>query len=73
MGVELLAEEPPGLEVLADSAYGSGEALGALAKAGHRRAIKPRPLPTAVPGGFDRDDFAVCTKPAPSPARPASA
>jgi IS5 family transposase len=59
VGIELLAGERPGLQVLADSAYGSGEALAALGRAGHRRAIKPRPLPTAVPDGFDRDDFLV--------------
>ena len=62
VGVELLAGERPGLQVLADGAYGSGEALAALAKAGYRRAIKPHPLPIAVPGGFDRDDFVVDAK-----------
>jgi hypothetical protein len=56
-GVELLAGEQPGLQVLADGAYGSGETLVALAK--HHRAIKPWPLLSAVPGGFSRDDFAV--------------
>ena len=35
------------------------DALVALGKADHQRAIKPRPLPTAMPGGFDRDDFVV--------------
>jgi len=58
-GVELLAGEEPGLQVLADGAYGSGETLNALAKATHRRAIKPWPTSTAIPGGFDRDDFVV--------------
>ena len=59
VGVELLAGERPGLQVLADGAYGSGQALAALAQAGHRRAVKPHPLSSAVPGGFDRDDFVV--------------
>ena len=62
VGVELLAGKRPGLQVLADGAYGSGEALAALAKAGYRRAIKPHPLSIAVPGGFDRDDFVVDAK-----------
>ena len=59
VGLGLLARERPGLQVLADSAYGSGEALAALGHAGHRRAIKPHALPIAVPDGFDRDDFVV--------------
>jgi IS5 family transposase len=58
-GVELLREEAPGLQVLGDGAYGSGETLAALGKAKYQRAIKPWPTPTAIPGGFDRDDFAV--------------
>ena len=58
-GVELLREEEPGLQVLGDGAYGSGDTLAALGKAKHQRAIKPWPLSTAIPGGFDRDDFVV--------------
>ncbi len=58
-GVELLAGEAPGLQVLADGAYGSGETLAALGAAGHHRAIKPHPMTGAIPGGFDRDDFTV--------------
>jgi len=58
-GVELLAGEPPGLQILADSAYGSGPMRAALRQAQHRQAIKPIPLPSAVPGGFNRDDFHV--------------
>ncbi len=58
-GVELLADEGPGLEILADSAYGSGEVRQALEDAGHRQTIKPIPLRAAVPGGFTRDDFDV--------------
>jgi IS5 family transposase len=58
-GLGLLAEEPPGLQVLGDSAYGGGETRAALRAAGHAQTIKPIPLPAAVPGGFTRDDFAV--------------
>src|SRR5664280_2291529 len=58
-GVELLEGEEPGLQVLADGAYGSGDTLAALADAGHHRAIKPHPTVSAVPGGFHRDDFVV--------------
>jgi IS5 family transposase len=58
-GVTLLAGEEPGLQVLGDGAYGSGETLDALGKAGHHRAIKPWPMLPAVPGGFTRDDFVV--------------
>ena len=59
VGVTLLDGEEPGLEVLADSAYGSGETRAALRSAGHSQTIKPMHLRTAVPGGFDRDDFDV--------------
>jgi IS5 family transposase len=58
-GVELLADEQPGLQVLADSAYGSGEVRVAIRQAKHRAAIKAIPLRRAVPGGFDRDDFII--------------
>ncbi|HYN16759.1 MAG TPA: IS1182 family transposase, partial [Actinomycetes bacterium] len=58
-GVGLLAGEPPGLQVLGDSAYGGGETRAALRAAGHTQTIKPIPLRPAVPGGFTRDDFAV--------------
>lgn len=58
-GVELLAGESPGLEILADSAYGSGEVRQALEDAGHRQTIKPIRLRPAVPGGFTREDFDV--------------
>lgn len=58
-GVKLLAAEQPGLQVLADSAYGSGETRAALRTAKHHQAIKPIPLRRAIPGGFDRDDFVI--------------
>jgi IS5 family transposase len=59
-GVGLLAGEEPGLQVLADSGYGSGGTRAALREAGHVQAIKAIPLRRpAIAGGFTRDDFAV--------------
>jgi transposase len=58
VGVELMANEQP-LEVLADSAYGSGKTRTALKDRGHLLVIKALPSHPAVPGGFVRDDFVV--------------
>ena len=56
---DLLEREEPGVEVLGDSAYGSGRLRAGLDAAGHTTTIKPIPLRPAVPGGFGRDDFTV--------------
>jgi IS5 family transposase len=58
-GVRLLDGETPGLQVLADSAYGSGEVRVAIRRARHQAAIKAIPLRRAIPGGFNRDDFVI--------------
>jgi IS5 family transposase len=58
-GVALLADEKPGVQVLADSAYGGGETRAALRAAHHDQVIKAIPLRSAIPGGFDRDDFSI--------------
>jgi hypothetical protein len=58
-GVELLAGEQPGLEVLGDTHYGSGQTRAALRAAGHTQTIKPIPLSSAVPGGFTIHDFHI--------------
>jgi IS5 family transposase len=58
-GIGLLESEQSGLQVLADSAYGSGEVRAQLRAKGHRQAIKAIPLRRAIPGGFNRDDFTV--------------
>lgn len=58
-GVALLAGEAPGLQVLADSAYGSGPVRAALRVAHHHQAIKPLPLRRRIPDGFTRDDFTI--------------
>jgi IS5 family transposase len=42
-----------------DSAYGTGDLRGAIADAGHRAVIKPKPLQAPVEGGLTVDDFAV--------------
>jgi hypothetical protein len=42
-----------------DSAYGSADLRDAIADAGHTAVIKPKPLQTAVEGGFTIDDFTV--------------
>ena len=59
VGVGLLAGESSHLEVLGDSAYGSGAARARLAAAGHTAIIKPIPLRAPVPGGFTADDFTI--------------
>jgi IS5 family transposase len=58
-GIVLLAGEESGLQVLADSAYGSGEVRAGLRQAGYHQAIKPIPLRRTIPGGFNRDDFII--------------
>jgi hypothetical protein len=57
--VGLLAGEEPGLEVLGDTHYGSGQTRAALRAAGHLQMIKPIPLQSAVPGGFTVHDFQI--------------
>ena len=47
------------VDVLADSAYGSGDLLAQVTAAGHVPIIKPMPLSRAIPGGFTIDDFTV--------------
>jgi hypothetical protein len=62
IGIALLAEDDTvtgPVQVLADSAYGTGEALAALQTAGHTAVIKPWQLRPAVPGGFTLDDFTI--------------
>jgi transposase len=70
VGVRLLGTDPslpslpglqqqPGVQVLGDSAYGSGEALAQLQAKGHEAIIKPWPVRPAVPDGFTGEDFTV--------------
>lgn len=59
VALDLLEDEEAPVEVLADSAYGSGRLRARLAGRGHSTTIKPIPLRPAVPGGFTVDDFDV--------------
>ncbi len=47
------------MQVLADSAYGTGPMLAALTAAGHTPLIKPWPLHSLIPDGFTAADFAA--------------
>lgn len=61
-GISLLEGEPAGLDVLADSAYGTGPARSDLGAAGHTAIIKPWPLarnPNLGADQFHRDEFHV--------------
>jgi hypothetical protein len=53
--------EPGGspLAWYADSAYSTAELRAAIGAAGHQAVIKPKPLRTAVGGGFTLDDFTI--------------
>lgn len=62
VGVALLAADGSitgPVEVLGDSAYGTGDALDVLSRAGHTPVIKPWPVRPAVPDGFTVDDFVI--------------
>ena len=63
VGARLIATDPTitgsSVQVLADSAYGSGDMLAALALTAHTPVIKPWPLRPTVEGGFTLDDFSV--------------
>lgn len=63
-GIRLLAADPTltgeqPVDVLGDSAYGTGDALKAITDANHTPLVKPWPTKPTVPGGFDIDDFTV--------------
>jgi IS5 family transposase len=62
VGARLLEHEQSGLDVLADSAYGSGAVRAALAERGDAVIIKPWPLarnPKLGADQFHRDDFTI--------------
>jgi hypothetical protein len=47
------------VQVLGDSAYGTGPMLAGLAAAGHTALIKPWPTRSLIPDGFSAADFVV--------------
>ena len=61
VALDLLDDEPAGLQIFGDTAYSSDATCGALTGAGHELFLKPAPLKTAVVGGYSLDDFAIDT------------
>jgi len=62
VGLALLADDGTigeQVQVLGDSAYGTGAMLAGLAAAGHTALIKPWPTRSLIPGGFSTADFVV--------------
>jgi IS5 family transposase len=62
IGVALLDDDDDGLDVLADSAYGSGPVRADLAERGHTAVIKPWPTarnPYLDDDQFRRDDYRI--------------
>jgi hypothetical protein len=62
VGVALLNGEEPGLQILGDSAYGSGQVLADLTAGEHTAVIKPWPQarnPRLGDDQFSRDDFTI--------------
>ena len=61
--VELVAQEPPGTHIIADSAYASGSALETFDDLGHTPIIKPIVRKPHIRNGLHhRDDFDIDTK-----------
>ena len=63
--VRLLEHEQPGLQVLGDFAYGTGDARAALAEAGHQALIKPLPLRRRCPAATPSTTSPSTSRPAP--------
>ena len=59
---DLVAEEPPGAEIVADSAYASGAALETFDGLKHTPVVKPIVRKPHIEDGFHRDDFDIDTK-----------
>ena len=58
---DLVADEPPEAEIVADSAYASGSALETFDDLGHTPVVKPIVRKPHIRDGFHRDDFEVDT------------
>lgn len=52
-----IGDDHTGIEVLGDSAYGTGQMLATLNAQRFDAVVKPWPIRPAVEGGFDLDDF----------------
>ena len=59
---DLVADQPPGAEIVADSAYASGSALETFDKLGHTPVTKPIVRKPHIKDGFHRDDFDIDTR-----------
>ena len=62
IGVKMLENENSGLEIIADSAYGSAATRHQIEAAGHHTTIKPLPQyrnPRLGKDQFTRDDFSI--------------
>ena len=57
----LVADQPPGAEIVADSAYASGAALETFDDLGHTPVVKPIVGKPHIEDGFHRDDFCIDT------------
>ena len=58
---DLVADQPPGAEIVADSAYASGAALETFDDLGHTPVVKPIVRKPHIEDGFHRDDFDIDT------------
>ena len=58
---DLVADEPPEAEIVADSAYASGAALETFDDLGHTPVVKPIVRKPHIRDGFHRDDFDIDT------------
>ena len=59
---DLIAQEPVPVEIVADSAYGSGPLLKTFHRQDHSTVIKPITREPRIKGGYHRDDFTIDTK-----------
>ena len=58
---DIVADQPPGAEIVADSAYASGAALETFDDLGHTPVVKPIVRKPHIEDGFHRDDFCIDT------------
>ena len=59
---DLVADQPPGTEIVADSAYASGAALETFDELKHTPVVKPIVRKPHIKDGYHRDDFCIDTK-----------